>query len=94
MMMVSTCMCYDFLSGHVCMGPLLYRSFPSELIVRWAQDFYEFQECDKATVELVTDSDFEAASVAISGRPRRIPDSDPSTRPSLEVPGPDIIPGN
>ena len=87
-------MCHDFLSNHVCMGCQFYCCFPSELIVRWAQDFYDFQECEKATVELVTDSDFEAAQVAISGRPRRIPDSDPSTLPSLEVPGPDIIPGN
>ena len=66
----------------------------SELIVRWAQDVYEFQEGQVATVELVTDSDFEVASVAISGHPRRIPDSDPSTLPSLEVLGPDLIPGN
>ena len=62
---------YDFLSDHVCMGSQFYCCFPSELIVRWAQDFYEFQECELATVQLVTDSDFEAASVAISGRPRQ-----------------------
>ena len=62
--------------------------------MRWAQDFYEFQEGQVITVELVTDSDFEVASVAISGRPRRIPDSDPSTLPSIEVLGPVIIPGN
>ena len=67
---------------------------PLELIVRWARDFYECQEGQPVTVELVTDSDFEVASVAISGRPRRIPDSDPSTRPSLDLLGPDLIPGN
>ena len=87
-------MCYDFLSDHVCMGSQFYCCFPSELIVRWAQDFYEFQEWEKATVELVTDSDFEAAQVVISGRPSRIFDSDLSTLPSIEVPGPDRIPGN
>ena len=62
--------------------------------MRWAQDFYEFQEGQVITVELVTDSDFEVASVAISGRPSRIPDSDPSTLPSLDLLGPDLIPGN
>ena len=67
--------------------------FPSELIVRWATQFYDFREDDNATVKLVTDSDFEAAQVAIQGRPSRIPDSNPNTCPSIEVPGPDIIPG-
>ena len=62
--------------------------------MRWATDFYEYRESDLAAVELVTDSDFEVASVAISGRPRWIPDSDPSTLPSIEVLGPVIIPGN
>ena len=62
--------------------------------MRWARDFYVCQEVQATTVELVTDSDFEVASVAISGRPRRIPDSDPSTLPSIEVLGPVIIPGN
>ena len=62
--------------------------------MRWATDFYEYRENELAAVELVTDSDFEVASVAISGRPRRIPDSDPSTLPSIEVLGPVIIPGN
>ena len=66
----------------------------SELIVHWAKDFYEFQECELATVELVTESKIEAAQVAIQGHPRRIPDSDPSTLPSLEVCGPQIFPGN
>ena len=61
--------------------------------MRWAQDFYEYQEDQVTTVELVTDSDFEVASVAISGHPRRIPDSDPSTIPSLDLLGPDLIPG-
>ena len=62
--------------------------------MRWAQDFYDFLECEKATVELVKDSEFEAAQVAISGHLRQIPDSDPSNLRSLEVPGPDRIPGN
>ena len=71
----------------------LWCCFPSELIVRWAQDFDEFQESELATVELVMDSDFEAAQVVISGSPRQIPDSDPSTLLSLEVLGPDRFPG-
>ena len=61
--------------------------------MRWAQDFYVCQEVQVTAVELVTDSDFEVASVVISGHPRRIPDSDPSTLPSIEVLGPDLIPG-
>ena len=36
------------------------------MIVRWAQDFYDYQEGEVANVELVTDSDFEVASVAVS----------------------------
>ena len=64
------------------------------MIVRWAQDFYDYQEGEVANVELVTDSDFEVASVAVSWRPMRIPDSDPSTLPSLKLLGPEIIPGN
>ena len=75
-------------------GSCLCSCFHSELLIRWARDFYEFSENELARVELFTDSDFEVASVAISGRPRRIPDSDPSTLPSLEVLGPDLIPGN
>ena len=62
--------------------------------MHWAQDFYEYQESELIPVELVTDSDSEVASVVISGRPRRIPDSDPSTLPSLDLLGPDLIPGN
>ena len=88
------CVLYDFLNDYACNSSCSYCCFPSVLIVRWAQDFYEFQESSSATVELVTDSDFEAAQVVIQGRPSRIPDSDPSTLPSLEVPGPDIFPGN
>ena len=72
-----------------------YCCFPLELCVRWAQDFYTYQESElSATVELVTSSDFEVDQVVISGRPERIPDSDPSTLPSLDVPGPAAIPGN
>ena len=62
--------------------------------MRWAQDVYEFQESELATVELVTDSDFEKAQIAIKGGPRRIPDSDPITRSSREVLGPDRVQGN
>ena len=69
-------------------------TIPSELIVHWAQNFYDYQEGQVTTVELVTNSDFEVAQVTIQGRPRWIPDSDPSTLPSIEVLGPDLIPGN
>ena len=62
--------------------------------MRWAKDFYDFQESEIATVELVTESKFEVTKVSISGCPRQIPDSNPSTHPSFEVCGPDIIPGN
>ena len=61
--------------------------------MRWAQDFYQFQEAQLATVQLVIDSNFTAPQVAISVHPRRILDSDPGTRSSLEVLGPDIFPG-
>ena len=64
------------------------------MVVRWATDFYEYREGQVANVELVTDSNFEVASVVISGHPMRIPNSDPSTLPSLEVLGPNLIPGN
>ena len=66
--------------------------------MRWARKFYDFNENEShyatATVELVTDSVFEVSQVTIQGDPRWIPDSDPSTLPSLEVVGPDLIPGS
>ena len=62
--------------------------------MRWAKDFYEFGENELATVELVTESNFEVASIAISGRPGRIPDNDPISRPSLQVCGPQLFRGN
>ena len=64
-----------------------------ELIVRWAKNFYEFRENEIATVELVTDSQFEG-NVSITGNPRRIPDSDPTHHESLEVLGPPLFAGN
>ena len=67
--------------------------FPSELIVRWAQDVYEFTESQTATVELVTDSNFEASQINIHGFPRQIPDGHPNRFPSLVVPGP-VFGGN
>ena len=60
----------------------------SELIVRWATDVYEFTESQIATVELVTDSKFEASRVSIQGFPKWIPDGHPNRFPSLVVPGP------
>ena len=68
--------------------------FTSELIVRWAADFYEFRENQLATVELVIESKFEVAQVAIPGCPSRIPDSDPYHRESLQECGPQLFPGN
>ena len=61
------------------------------LIVRWAQDVYEFTESQLATVELVTDSTFEVDQVSIQGFPRQIPDDNPNRLPSLVVPGPAFI---
>ena len=88
-------MYYDFLNDYVYVHIIIFLfCSPPELIVRWAQDSYEFLERELATVELVTESDFEVAQVAIKGGPRRIPDSDPTTRPTLEVLGPDRIQGN
>ena len=63
-------------------------SFILALIVRWAEDTYEFTEGQLATVELVTDSTFEVAQVSIQGFPRQIPDGDPNCIDSLVVPGP------
>ena len=67
---------------------LLLSPFYSALIVRWAQDVYEFTESQIATVELVTNSTFEVAQVNIQGFPRQIPDGNPNRIPSLVVPGP------
>ena len=66
----------------------LHTVFPSELIVRWAQDVYEFTESQVATVELVTNSKFEVSQVSIQGFPRQIPNGHPNRFPSLVVPGP------
>ena len=64
--------------------------FPSELIVRWATDFYEFGESDPATVQLVTDSVFdESATVTIQGFPRYITAAPPRLTP-LSVCGPRV----
>ena len=68
--------------------------FTSELVVRWATDFYEFIEHQLATVELVIESKFEVDQVAIQGRPSRIPDSDPTHHDSLQECGPQLFPGN
>ena len=61
---------------------------PSALIVRWASDTYEFREDEVATVQLVTDSDFEVERASIQGFPRQIPDGHSNRYPSLVVPGP------
>ena len=61
---------------------------PSELIVRWATDLYQFTESQIATVELVTDSMFEVEKISIKGFPTEIPDGHPNRFPSLVVPGP------
>ena len=75
-------MCENIVNDFFCF--LVYLA----LIVRWAQDVYEFTESQLATVELVTDSTFEVAQVSIQGFPRQIPDGDPNRFPSLVVPGP------
>ena len=61
------------------------------LIVRWAQDVYEFTESQLATVQLVTNSTFEVDQVRIQGFPRQIPDDNPNRLPSLVVPGPAFV---
>ena len=66
----------------------LFLLFPSELIVRWATDVYQFTEGQIVTVELVTDSKFEVSRVSIQGFPRQISDGHPNHLPSLVVPGP------
>ena len=71
----------------------LFLLFPSELIVRWATDVYEFTEGQIVTVELVTDSKFEVSRVSIQGFPRQIPNGHPNHLPSLVVPGP-VFGGN
>ena len=58
------------------------------LIVRWAQDLYEFTESQLATVELATNSTFEVDQVSIQGFPRQSPDDNSNRIPSLVVPGP------
>ena len=82
------------LTEYICLNCCFLIPFPSELVVRWATDFYEFQETGLATVELVIESKFEVTQVAISGRPSRIPDSDPCHHEPLLVCGPQVIPGN
>ena len=62
--------------------------FPSELIVHWATDVYEFSESQIATVEVVTTSNFEVDQVSVQGYPRQIPDGHTNRFPSLVVPGP------
>lgn len=65
-------------------------TFPSELIVRWATNFYEFFEHELARVELVIDSDFEADPdlITIKGTPGPVPERSPHHKPPLIVPGP------
>ena len=63
--------------------------FPSELVVRWATDFYEFGESAPAIVQLVTDSVFESATVRIQGFPRHITGAPPRL-PSISVCGPRV----
>ena len=93
--MVSTCICYDFLNDYVYVHRIIFLfCSPPELIVRWAQDSYEFLESELITVELVTESDFEVPQVSIQGGPRRIPDSDHTSRPSLVLLGPHNFSGN
>ena len=86
-------MCYDFLNNIISIHVCFCCCFPSELIVRWAENFYEFRENELATVELVTDSKFET-NVTILGNPRRIPNSDRTHLEPLEVLGPQLFPGN
>ena len=94
MVIVSTCVFYDSLNDRIsCVKILFQLPLSSELIVRWASDFYGYQEGGLTTIELVADSDFEVAQFAIQGCPRRIPDSDPTTRLSLEVLGTGRFPG-
>ena len=70
--------------------------FPSELIVRWAKDFYVFGESEPATVQLVTDSAFdESVTVTIEGFPSEIPMTlngflHPNRLPSLNLCGPRV----
>ena len=69
--------------------------FPSELVVHWATDLYEFGENDPATVQLVTDSVFVSATIRIQGFPRHIPmtfNGSPylNRLPSLSVCGPRV----
>ena len=63
--------------------------FPSELVVRWATDFYDFGESDPATVQLVTDSILESATAHIQGFPGQITAAPPRL-PSLSVCGPRV----
>ena len=66
----------------------------SELIVRWATDVYQFLESQTgATVELLTDSNFQAFQVNVQGFPRQIPNGHPNRIPSIIEPGPNF-PGN
>ena len=71
-MIVSTGM-HDFLYNYGGAMNTFSCLFPAELVVRWARDFYEFGENDPATVQLVTGSVFESATVRIQGFPRHIP---------------------
>lgn len=67
---------------------MLLLLFPSELIVHWGSDFYEFSENELAAVELVTDSEFEVALINILGVPMQIPGGHPNHFTSLPVSGP------
>ena len=62
---------------------------PSELVVRWANVSYEFGESDPATVQLITDSVFESATVRIQGFPRCITAAPPRL-PSFTLCGPRV----
>ena len=78
------CMIYSTLYG---MTFLAVSS--SELIARWATNFYQFTESQIAgTVELVTESKFEVNQVSIQGFPKQIPDGHPNHFPNAVVTGP------
>ena len=63
-------------------------------MVHWATEFYKFRENELAIVELVVQSNFEVPQITIRGIPRHIPNNDPTHYHSLEVLGPQNLPGN
>lgn len=63
----------------------LFLPFSLELIVHWAQDFYEFRENELATVELVVETQFDV-DFSIRGFPVQIGATHPNSFPPLLVP--------